>query len=80
MTTINKKMTAICPDCDKDINLGPRPTMGHKLVCPYCEAYLELVNLDPPELTWDMGEFDDDDDWDDDDWSDDDDDNDDDGW
>jgi lysine biosynthesis protein LysW len=81
---------AICPDCDAEIDLGAEPRLGQKITCPNCEVELEVVNLDPLELNWDVNESDDeewDDDWEeeegeDDDWADDwdDDDWDDDDW
>jgi hypothetical protein len=49
--------------------------VGDEVICPHCEADLEVVNLDPPELDWAYLEPDDGDDWDDD-WDDDDDDDD----
>lgn len=48
--------SAICPDCNETINLGPNPYKGQKFSCPNCWAYLEVINLDPPELAWEVAE------------------------
>ena len=65
--------SGICPDCGNRIKLWPLINVGEELVCPFCEADLEVVSLDPVELDWAYFEpaVDDndwDDDWDDDDW------------
>lgn len=69
-----------CPDCGQKIDLGPQPKLGQEVVCPYCEADLEVISLDPLELDWayvepaaEEDDWEDMDDWDDD-WDDDDDD------
>jgi len=62
-----------CPDCDGRIDLNPNPELGQKVICPHCDAELEVIGLDPLEVdwvedwTWDDDE-DDDYDEDDDDW------------
>ncbi len=43
---------AICPSCGDDIKLSGRPRIGQRVVCPYCEAELEVIELDPVELDW----------------------------
>lgn len=57
---------AICPECDHDIPLTT-PKEGMKVVCPRCEAELEVVSLHPLELDWvyeeDEEDLDEDDDW-----------------
>ncbi|GAB4435252.1 MAG: hypothetical protein Kow0031_16990 [Anaerolineae bacterium] len=58
MQASTKSITALCPDCDEPVKLGASPRLGDKFTCPNCWAYLELVNLDPVQLTWD--EFDED--------------------
>ena len=73
MQVANKTKTALCPDCDLQVKFSMTPKIGEKLVCPHCDAFLEVVSLAPLELDWDMGDNDDDweaDDWDgnDDDW------------
>jgi DNA-directed RNA polymerase subunit RPC12/RpoP len=71
MSVTKNRAVATCLDCDKTINLGQSAAIGQKITCPHCGAYLEITNMNPPELDWDTGDFDDDDD---DDWDDDDDD------
>ena len=41
-----------CPDCDEKIMLRPDVGIGLTLVCPYCDAELELISTDPPEVDW----------------------------
>ncbi len=72
MKIVKKTSVVACPDCDEAIDLGAKIELGQKVTCPYCEAYLEVTSLDPPELGWDMGDLDDAGDWDgDEDWDDD---------
>ncbi|MBN1956452.1 MAG: lysine biosynthesis protein LysW [Anaerolineae bacterium] len=52
----------ICPSCGDDIKLRT-PRVGLQLRCPYCDAWIEVIELDPIELDWVY-----DDDWDDEDW------------
>ena len=61
---------AFCPDCDGEIILNPQTRLGHKLVCPHCDADLEVIRVDPIELDWahvwterDWGDVDDEEDW-----------------
>lgn len=41
-----------CPDCDGRIILGPDVRVGLTLVCLHCDAELEVISLDPPEVDW----------------------------
>jgi len=59
--------TASCPDCGRKIELRSHPRLGEEVICPHCDAELEVVDLDPLELDWAYIEPADDDDWDDDD-------------
>lgn len=64
---------APCPDCGEKIKLWPLLKEGKELICPYCEADLMVVSLDPVELDWAYTPpAEDDKDWDDwdDDWND----------
>jgi alpha-aminoadipate carrier protein LysW len=62
--------TAICPSCDKAVNLSGDPEIGQRITCPSCQTELEVIDVEPVELDW---AYDYDDDWDDDeDWDDDD--------
>ena len=54
--------TAVCPECGKNVTVGPEPKMGKMVTCKNCGTDLEIVWLDPLELDWplDEDEFDDD--------------------
>ena len=41
-----------CPDCDGKIMLSSQVEIGLTLVCPYCDAELEVISTDPPEVDW----------------------------
>ena len=43
---------ARCPDCKQRIEIRPFLRVGDALVCPHCEADLEVVDLNPVELDW----------------------------
>ncbi len=43
---------AICPSCGEDLKLHGNIKLEQIIVCPYCEAELEVVDLDPIELDW----------------------------
>jgi alpha-aminoadipate carrier protein LysW len=43
---------APCPDCGEEIELWSQVKVGEELTCPYCEAELEVISLDPVELDW----------------------------
>jgi lysine biosynthesis protein LysW len=58
--------SAYCPDCDKRIVVDPTPSVGKKLTCPHCGAFLEVVANGPLKLDWAREESDgywEDDDW-----------------
>jgi lysine biosynthesis protein LysW len=49
----SQKMARVyCPDCDGRIVLGAQAEVGIKLVCPHCDAELEVISVDPPEVDW----------------------------
>ena len=50
--------SARCPDCGDMVNLGSRPREDQALMCPHCDADLQLVSLDPPTLDWAYGDSD----------------------
>jgi alpha-aminoadipate carrier protein LysW len=57
---------APCPDCGREIQLWPLLKVGEELICPHCEAELEVISLDPVELDWAyLPPAEDDEDWDD---------------
>ena len=72
MKAANSSNMALCPDCERRVRVGGTPRLGNKLICPHCDAYLRVVDLNPIELDWDSDDYDDwnsnGDDWDDDDW------------
>ena len=47
-----------CPDCGHTLRLGFAPRKAQRITCPYCWAYLQVVNIEPLELSWDT-EFED---------------------
>ena len=53
-----------CPDCDEKIVFNPHPKVGQKLVCPHCDAELEVLSVKPLELDW-AYDWDDEGKWDD---------------
>ena len=52
-----------CPDCGHEVYIGAIPSKGQNVTCPYCWAFLVVIDLDPLELSWDTVDLDDDDDW-----------------
>jgi alpha-aminoadipate carrier protein LysW len=44
-----QKISAICPECDTEIDLSGA-VLNEILVCPDCGVDLEVVELDPPTL------------------------------
>ena len=58
--------SAYCPDCDRRIVVKVSPSIGRRLTCPHCGAYLEVVNIDPLKLDW--AREDPDETWEDEDW------------
>ena len=57
---------AKCPDCGDSIELGARPKIHRLLSCPHCDADLEVVSLDPPQVDWAYASSDEsDDEWED---------------
>jgi lysine biosynthesis protein LysW len=43
---------AYCPDCAGRIYLGRKPWRGQPVTCDFCDADLEVVELNPPALDW----------------------------
>ena len=50
-----------CPDCGEKITLVGEIRLGKQVVCPNCEAELEVVETEPVELDWAYDEYEDDD-------------------
>ncbi|MBN1641067.1 MAG: lysine biosynthesis protein LysW [Anaerolineae bacterium] len=65
----SRVVKAICPDCGEEITLHGNVRLGQEVVCPHCDAELEVVEIDPLELDWayDDGDYEDeeeeDEDW-----------------
>ena len=43
---------AMCPECEGEFRTGPILKVGQRLVCPNCDAELEVIHLSPLELDW----------------------------
>ena len=41
-----------CPLCGEKINSNMKPWIGMPVICPACEAELEIVGLNPVSLDW----------------------------
>jgi len=42
----------MCPECEGEFRTGPILKVGQRLVCPNCDAELEVIHLSPLELDW----------------------------
>ena len=42
----------VCIDCGSRIGLYGAINLGQELVCPLCDAVIEIVGLDPLEADW----------------------------
>lgn len=45
-------MFVFCLDCEQIITLEYKPKTGERVVCPGCEAEMEIVGTDPVQLDW----------------------------
>lgn len=43
---------AKCPLCKENVHLGSQMKVGDQVMCPGCDAQLEIVSLYPAELDW----------------------------
>ncbi|MEW6716977.1 MAG: hypothetical protein AB1345_05715 [Chloroflexota bacterium] len=48
-------VTAKCPSCQSQINVGAHPEMGQRVICSTCSAELDVVWLYPVAL--DLSEY-----------------------
>ncbi len=55
-----EKNAAPCPNCGRTVSLGAQVEEGQRGTCLQCGAYLEIVGLEPAEIDWAAGEFEDD--------------------
>lgn len=44
--------TSHCPLCRDTVSLGSSVKVGDRIICPGCDAQLEIVSLQPVELDW----------------------------
>ena len=74
MSTVAKKITTECLDCEQKIQLSFEPVLGQIIACPHCEAEFEVIAVNPVELDWAFFDLRDEDEDEDLEWEDDDDD------
>ncbi len=43
-------MSALCVECDAELNLNGRIRLGQRVVCPSCGVTLEVISLHPIEV------------------------------
>jgi lysine biosynthesis protein LysW len=43
-------MSALCVECDAELNLGERARIGQRIVCPNCGVQLEVISARPLEV------------------------------
>lgn len=61
----SKVMVAECPECETRIRFHRPVRVGQLVICPECEADLEVRQVNPVELDWAFKDDDDDYDYDD---------------
>ena len=51
-------MSALCVECDAELNLSERARIGQRIVCPSCGVQLEVISARPLEVdvAYDDGE------------------------
>jgi hypothetical protein len=47
-----RERTVVCIDCESRIALNGLIKLGQELVCPLCDAVMEIVGLDPLKADW----------------------------
>jgi lysine biosynthesis protein LysW len=48
----SRTASARCPDCGSKIALQGEVYLGRKIVCPDCDAELEVIETSPVQLDW----------------------------
>ena len=43
-------MSALCVECDAELNIGGRVRLGQHIVCPNCGVQLEVISTHPVEV------------------------------
>ena len=58
--TEGRVVKGVCPDCGEEITIRGNVRLGQEVVCPHCDAELEVVETEPLELDWayDDGDYD----------------------
>jgi len=49
------KKFAKCPSCLIKIDIGRSPRHYQRIICPDCDAHVEIIKIDPPVLDWAFG-------------------------
>ncbi len=52
MAKVMEMIVAKCPLCGEKVKVGTKPWIGQELVCPACDAVLEVVGMNPVSLDW----------------------------
>jgi len=45
-----RDMSALCVECDAELNIGGRVRLGQHIVCPNCGVQLEVISTHPIEV------------------------------
>lgn len=48
----NHPKTAKCPLCLESVQIRSKMDVGDRVICPGCDAQLEIISLFPPEIDW----------------------------
>jgi len=43
-------MSALCVECDAELNLSRRVRLGQRVICPSCGVTLEVISIHPIEV------------------------------
>jgi hypothetical protein len=52
VATRTRERQVVCVDCGSRIVLYGAASLGQELVCPLCEAVMEIIGLDPLQADW----------------------------
>jgi lysine biosynthesis protein LysW len=55
-------LKATCPSCGDEVAVRSDADIGDEVLCPHCGEELEVMELEPLELSWAYYDDDDDDD------------------
>ena len=48
--------SAKCPDCGRSVELRADIRLREVVICPHCDADVEVISKDPLELDWAYGD------------------------